>query len=215
MNTSWKLAAALVAVAGMIGFGTVAADEKPGQGQGRKPGDRPRVGGDAKAPAERLVGTYQIASGRVGDKDLPAERLKDAVVTITRDKMVGVAKDKSQIFVASYTVKTDGAAAAADKNQVTVVMKGEKPGEGEATGLVQVQENGDLRLVYNLPGGPAPTGFEPKDRQQMFVLKRLEAGDKGDKDGTTPDRGTDRPKRNKDSQSKPKRDPSNPNPSDK
>ena len=47
------------------------------------------------------------------------------------------------------------------------------PGEGEvARGLIE-KDGETVRLIYALPGGMAPTSFETKAQQLMFVLKNI------------------------------------------
>jgi uncharacterized protein (TIGR03067 family) len=113
-----------------------------------------------------LEGTYVIVSGERDGKPLDAARFEGSVVRITKDKMIGTDKDKKELFVAEYTVD------ATITPEIKVKMISKQPKSGtEATGLVK-RDGDTLTIVYNLPGGDAPTSFKTEKNQHMFVLKR-------------------------------------------
>ena len=91
-------------------------------------------------------------------------------MVFTADKIVGTDKDKKEFFAASYTLDTT-------KKPWVIKMKSLAPKEGaESVGLVKV-EGDSVTLVYSLPGVAAPTEFKTKDKQHLFVLKRVGAKD--------------------------------------
>lgn len=149
MRRAIVLCGALVLVAGFIR----AEDDRPAQKDGAKPD---------------LVGTYMIVSGERDGKAIPDEEIKDSVVTFTRDRILGVDKDRNQFFSATYRVESAG-------DPIRISMTSVKPVEGEkATGLIKA--SGDqLTICYNLPGGKPPTDFKAGEKQQCFVLKRKAA----------------------------------------
>ena len=170
-----------LAVMGVVAGFVVAEDRKDG-------GTRP-----ADDKATSLVGTYTVVSGEKDGKPLPKEGFEGAVVKITDKTMVGTDKDKKEFYSASYTLDTSktpwtitmtttahGTTARKDdkkdKEERKDGDKGEKPATEtmNASGLVKV--DGDtLTIIYALPGGKAPTEFKTGEKQQMFVLKRMEA----------------------------------------
>ncbi|MBX9583686.1 MAG: TIGR03067 domain-containing protein [Gemmataceae bacterium] len=128
----------------------------------------------------KLEGGYTIVSGESGGRPIPAERIKGTTVRFTKDKIVTTDKDKKEVYVATYTLDES-------KSPCVIKMKATVPAEGEATGLIK--KDGDtLTLIYNEPGGKAPTDFKAGEKQNLFVMKNLNKGDKGSKDGDKSDR---------------------------
>lgn len=118
---------------------------------------------DESATGLSLVGGYTIVGGEQGGKPLPPEKYKGSIVRFTKDEVIGTGEDKKQIFVAKYTLDTA-------KTPWVITMKTTAPGEGEATGLIE--KKGDtVRVIYNLPGGKAPSEFKTGEKQNLFVLK--------------------------------------------
>jgi uncharacterized protein (TIGR03067 family) len=153
MRITMKMKLFAAALAAGFSFGIVGAEDQE------------------KSPAEQLIGTYAIVKGMENGKEIPKESLKESVVTITKDKIVGVTKDQSQLFVADYTVQSD-APGAKEKNVIKLSMKGTKPDEANATGLAKIEGN-TVTIIYNLPKGKPPADFKLQEGQHMFVLKRL------------------------------------------
>ena len=83
----------------------------------------------------------------------------------TDDTVVVTDKDKKDTFSATYKIT-------GTKSPFTITMTSkDAPVKGEtARGLIE-KEGDQLRLIYALPGGEAPTEFKTKDKQLMFVLK--------------------------------------------
>jgi uncharacterized protein (TIGR03067 family) len=130
----------------------------------------PAAGQGKKAEA-KLEGAYTVVSGEENGKAVPAEKVKGSVVRFTGDMILGTDKDKKEFFAAKYTLDTV-------KTPWTIRMRSTAPKEAETVGLVK-KEGDTVTLIYALPGAPAPTEFKTKDRQNMFVLKAMNAGEKG------------------------------------
>ena len=155
----WYLTCSLV-MAGIFTVAAVAeADDKKAP-----PGDKPT--------APKLEGTYTIETGERDGKEIPAERIKGAIVLFTAEMVVGTDKDKKELFSASYTLDTS-------KKPYRLTMKSKPIGDPkkdlttmpDTPGLVEI--DGDkIRLIYALPGGKAPTEFATKELQHLFVLKK-------------------------------------------
>lgn len=125
---------------------------------------------DRACTPEDLVGRYAIVSGeRDGIKE-PEERIRDTVVTFTKDKVVVVDKDKKERYSATYKLDST-------KNPSTIIMTSQVEGAaGEmARGLIK-KEGDTLHLIYALPTGEIPAGFKTREKQLMFVLKKQQSG---------------------------------------
>jgi uncharacterized protein (TIGR03067 family) len=119
-----------------------------------------------KAASHPLEGGYTIVSGEEDGKPTPPEHIKGSIVMFTADKIVGTDHDKKEIFTASYTLDTT-------KDPWTIKMKTTLPKEMESVGLVK-KDKDTIKLIYSLPGAPAPTEFKTKEHQHLFVLKMLD-----------------------------------------
>lgn len=124
------------------------------------------AGGDKSCTCEDLVGRYTIVSGEKDGLKEPEERIKDIVVTFTKDKVVVVDKDKKERYSASYKLDST-------RNPATIIMTSKVEGEaGEiARGLIK-KEGDELHLIYALPTGEIPSGFKTREKQLMFVMKK-------------------------------------------
>ncbi len=131
----------------------------------QEPGATSTGAGKACTP-EELVGRYAIISGERDGVKEPEERIKDTVVTFTKDKVVVVDKDKKERYSASYKLDST-------KNPSTIVMTSKVEGSaGEiARGLIK-KEGDTLHLIYALPTGEIPAGFKTREKQLMFVMKK-------------------------------------------
>lgn len=132
----------------------------PVAGQGKK----------GKKADAKLEGSYTVVSGEENGRAVPAEKVKGSIVRFTGDTIVGTDKDKKEFFAAKYTLDT---AATPWKIRMTSTA----PKEAAAVGLIK-KEGDTVTLIYALPGAPAPTEFKTKDRQNMFVLKAMDATEK-------------------------------------
>lgn len=125
---------------------------------------------DEKKATVSLEGGYTIVSGESDGKAIPEAEIKGSVVRFTGDKIVGTDKDKKEFFASSYTLDTT-------KNPWVINMKSTQPKEATATGLIK--KDGDtITIIYALPGGEAPKEFKTKEKQNLFVLKNMNKGDK-------------------------------------
>lgn len=125
---------------------------------------------DEKKAAVSLEGGYTIVSGENGGKAIPEADIKGSVVRFTGDKIVGTDKDKKEFFASDYTLDTS-------KTPWVITMKSTQPKEATATGLIK--KDGDtITIIYALPGGEAPKEFKTKEKQNLFVLKNMNKGDK-------------------------------------
>lgn len=133
---------------------------------------------DEKKAAVSLEGGYTIVSGEHDGKAIPEAEIKGSVVRFTGDKIVGTDKDKKEFFASNYTLDTT-------KTPWVITMKSTQPKEATAVGLIK--KDGDtITIIYALPGGEAPKEFKTKEKQNLFVLKNMNKGDK-DKNKFTKD----------------------------
>lgn len=164
----------LAAVCGVSATIGLRADDTP-----RTPAQTGRTPAQTgQADAQKLVGLYQIVSGKEGTKPIPAEQLEGSLIRFTKDRIVGTDKDRKEIFIAAYTLDTS-------KTPWVIDMKSKAPREAEAKGLIEMSNDGKMvKIIYNLPGGKEPDDFEPEENQQLFVLKRTESdiGNRQDRD---------------------------------
>jgi uncharacterized protein (TIGR03067 family) len=121
--------------------------------------------GDKNAAAQ-LAGNYSIVAGeREGQAESP-EHIRGDTVTFTDSTVTVTDKDKKETYVAGYTIDSS------QKPWVIVMTEKSGPTKGEkARGLIERRGN-TVKLIYALPGGDMPTGFDKtKPKQLMFVLK--------------------------------------------
>ena len=117
---------------------------------------------------EALVGRYIIVSGEKYGMKEPEARIKGTIVVFTRDEVVVTDKDRKEIYTATYKLKTT-----TNPCDITMTSRA-KSSTGEiARGLIQ-KEGDTVRLVYALPTGEIPTGFKTREKQLMFVMKKME-----------------------------------------
>lgn len=116
----------------------------------------------------KLAGAYHIVSGERSGQPIPAERLRQINVRISKDKFTTLDQAEKEIYVATYTI---------DKSKtpwrisMTATVTPDKTQGVTAHGLIEQKED-NVRLIYALPGGAEPTSFKTADKQQLFVLKR-------------------------------------------
>ena len=127
----------------------------------------PAAGQGKKKVEAKLEGSYTVVSGEENGKAVPAEKVKGSVVRFTSDTILGTDKDKKEFFAAKYTLDTA-------KTPWTIRMTSTAPKEAEAVGLLK-RDGDTLTIVYALPGADSPKEFKTKDRQHLFVMKRLKA----------------------------------------
>jgi len=121
---------------------------------------------DAK-DASKLEGRYELVGGEESGKQTPAEHIKGSVVIITGNAIVGTDKDKKEFFSCTYKLDTSS-----KPWKITMTSKEPKQGD-KAEGVVEV--SGDtLKICYALPGGKTPTSFKTEEKQNCFVLKKVD-----------------------------------------
>lgn len=113
-----------------------------------------------------LIGDYVIESAEKDGQKQPDDVIVGTLVHITEDRVLIEDKDhKSTPYIAAYEL---------DKNKQpwVITLTGLlAPTKGEtAKGLIE-KKGDQVRLVYALPGGQAPTEFKTKENQQLFVMK--------------------------------------------
>jgi uncharacterized protein (TIGR03067 family) len=125
------------------------------------------VAREDKGGPMKLTGDYTIVAGeREGQKEA-SEHIQGTAVSFTDDTVTVTDKDKKETYVATYKIDAGKSPKVITMTEKTGPTKGE-----QARGLIE--KRGDtVKLIYALPGGDMPTGFEKtKDKQLMFVLKR-------------------------------------------
>jgi uncharacterized protein (TIGR03067 family) len=123
---------------------------------------------DKKCTPESLVGRYVIIGGEKEGMKEPDERIKGTTVTFTKETVVVADKDKKEIYSASY--KLDATTNPCD---ITMTSRVESSGGQIARGLIK-KEGNDVHLIYALPTGEIPVAFKTKEKQLMFVMKKIE-----------------------------------------
>jgi uncharacterized protein (TIGR03067 family) len=123
---------------------------------------------DKTCTPESLVGRYVIIGGEKEGMKEPEERIKGTTVTFTKETVVVADKDKKEIYSASYKLN-----ATTNPSDITMTSRVESSAGEIARGLIQ-KEGGTLRLIYSLPTGEIPEAFKTKEKQLMFVMKKME-----------------------------------------
>ena len=126
--------------------------------------DEKTAGG--KTGTNVLVGNYVILAGERDGKKLNEGEFKGSLVVFEENRVIGTDKEKKEFFGAIYTLDTS-------KKPWAIHMKSTAPKGGlNADGLVH--KDGDtVKLIYNLPGGAVPKDFTTKEKQHLFVLKKM------------------------------------------
>ena len=113
----------------------------------------------------KLEGTYSFVRGEKGGQAIPASRLQGHQVVVSADEMIGMDGKKNHVFVTKY--KLDPA-----MKPFRITMTSTLPNISESLGLLE-KRGDELWIIYALPGGAAPTSFETKENQQLFVLTQM------------------------------------------
>lgn len=134
-----------------------------------------------KDAIKQLVGDYRIVSGENSGKELLPERLTDVTVRFTEKTVTTYDAERNARFSATYRLDTQ-------KRPWRIMMTstprtananaaqsgaGASPVADTSQGLVELAEEGRVKVIYALPGGTAPRDFKTGDRQQLFVLERI------------------------------------------
>lgn len=159
----------------------VQSDAKKDQAENKEVPDKevPDKVVSEKEAIKKLSGDYRIMSGETSGKQILPDRLAGVTVRITEQTITTYDGDRQAKFGASYrldtqkrpwrivmttVVKTDAAQAKANGQR--------EARKDTSEGLVDINES-QVKLIYALPNGDAPTSFKTGERQQLFVLERL------------------------------------------
>ena len=113
----------------------------------------------------RIVGTWTIESGEMGDRTVAEDRIQEAQVEITNDTLTLTSGDAT--FVMEYELDASKVPAA-----IRLKITNGPFGEGStAPGIVKLK-GGKLFICYHPRGGEAPTSFKVGTEQFLFVLSR-------------------------------------------
>jgi uncharacterized protein (TIGR03067 family) len=105
-----------------------------------------------------------------GEKDgqrIPAERLQGSTARITDQAITTFDKDKQETYGVTYKLDTSTTPWRITMTSTRAPIPGEV-----AQGLIE-QQGDTVRLIYATRGGAVPTDFTSKDKQLMFVLKKV------------------------------------------
>ena len=125
---------------------------------------------------EDLIGGYTVVAGeKYGEKE-PAERIEGVTVIIAKDGIIVRDKEKKEVYAQTYKLDTSST-----PWKITMTTKitpydqekgGEKKDESEHVSQGLIEKDGDtVKIIYALPGTPAPKEFKTTSKQLMFVLK--------------------------------------------
>jgi uncharacterized protein (TIGR03067 family) len=117
-----------------------------------------------------LIGAYTIVAGEKDGQPEPPERLQGSTVKFTETTVSVTDQDKKETWIAAYELDPKQSPCAITMREAQGAHKGEI-----ARGLIEKQDH-QLRLIYALPGGSTPTGFQTRDKQLSFVMTPLHKG---------------------------------------
>ena len=113
-----------------------------------------------------LTGEYKLMSGERDGHALPPDHIHNSAVRFTADSVVVSDRDDNKSYAASYRLDTK-----TQPWRITMTAT-EAPNAGEVSeGLVEQQGN-TVRLIYALPGHPAPSDLHTKPGELLFVLEK-------------------------------------------
>lgn len=123
---------------------------------------------------QKIVGSYSITEGAKDGEKIPADRLKDSTVAITKDTIAVVDRDQKKLYSASYQLSRGG-----ESGLWKIDLESQVPKEGaKAIGLLK-QDGQQLWLIYSLAdeksltNAKRPTGFDKTEQgQHLFKMKR-------------------------------------------
>ena len=135
------------------------------------------VKSDDSQDVKKLIGTYRITAGERNGKKIEADRLKDVTVRFEENVVTTFDKDKKEFYAASYELDTKQKPWKIMMTATIVPVEGKSSkvdGKGtKAEGLVELSGE-SVKFIYALPEGKAPTEFKTNDKQQMFMLMKVE-----------------------------------------
>lgn len=121
-----------------------------------------------KAADVKFDGRYTVVSGERDGRAVPDEKLVGSVVVFDGNKITGYTVDNKEFLAGTFVV---------DKLRTPWIirMKTTKPVAAESVGLIEKDGN-TVRIIYALPGGPAPAVFRTERNQEMFSLRAVGGG---------------------------------------
>lgn len=120
-------------------------------------------------PKADLTGEYRIVSGERNGAPIDQKELDDAAIYISDKTIIAYDKERKEMFAATYTLETKQS-----PWQITMISTKSPDVGAVAKGLVEAEQN-RVKLIYALPNGQPPKEFKAGERQQMFVLARMDA----------------------------------------
>src|SRR5262249_38342450 len=119
--------------------------------------DKPPVV-DEKKVKSSLEGDYDIISGERDGKAIPEARIQGGFVRIADGMMIGIDKDRKNVFTTTYTLNTTETPWKIEMKTIRITKADatEVPQDMKANGLIK-KEGGTLTVIYALPGGEEPT----------------------------------------------------------
>lgn len=130
---------------------------------------------------EAFAGTYKIVRGEKEGVKLKAKELKATKVVIHGNRITTLDKQDGELYVAEFQLQPH------DKGCYIVMnsIKPPMPGIG-AVGLIDMNEEGRVRLIYGFPDSEAPQNFKTEKGQHMFVMKKVDQPSKVKKPAVVP-----------------------------
>jgi uncharacterized protein (TIGR03067 family) len=128
----------------------------------------------ARAPADQsakssanLTGEYKIVQEERDGQRVSADQFQDSWVNITDDTITIMDKNKTEKWSANYKLDSSR------KPCMITLTEKAGPNKGETVRGIAEKEGDTVKIIFAMPGGPAPTSFDAtKEKQKLLVLKR-------------------------------------------
>jgi uncharacterized protein (TIGR03067 family) len=111
-----------------------------------------------------LTGGYTLVSGERDGHPIPHDHVSDTVVRFTADTVTVTHKDRGDSYAATYKLDETTTPWGVTMTSTTKGYEG-----AVAKGLIE-RAGDTVKLIYALPGKPAPTGFSTKAGELLFVM---------------------------------------------
>ena len=126
------------------------------------------IADDSRTEPSKYQGSYQIVRGERDGKAIPDREIAGSTVEFKGNAIIGSDKDKKMFFACTFALDTK-------TTPQTISMTSTTPIAGEkSAGVIEISNDGTIKICYALPGGDVPTGFTTKQKQQCFVLKKTD-----------------------------------------
>ena len=138
----------------------------------------PSITGMDDPDAQEWVGSYQIVGGSRGTERLDANKYQGVVVRIAANAITTYDTQNKEIYAATYELDRKSNPWRIVMTATITPVDGKDGGKGEggigskAMGLMH-HEGDIVKLIYALPGGEPPRSFDAKEKQQLFILKKI------------------------------------------